>query len=117
MHGLSAEYKSEFEQDLLQFILENYTREAGVRELERQIAALCRYIAIESTSEKPELKKEIIEKVLGPPIYQNTPRTNTKTFGLATGLAWTPTGGKVLYIECTSMKGIGKLVLTGMFSF
>ena len=117
MHGLKAEYQSKFQSDLLQYVIENYTREAGVRELERQIAALCRYIAVESKSDKLELKAEMLEKVLGIPLYQNSNRASTKTVGLATGLAWTPTVGKVLYIECTSMRGIGKLVLTGTVSF
>jgi ATP-dependent Lon protease len=117
MHGLKTEYQSEFLPDLLQHIIETYTREAGVREFERHIAALCRYIAIGSKSEKSELKKDMLEKILGPPLYQNLDRTNKKTVGLATGLAWTPTGGKVLYIECTSMRGMGKLVLTGIIYF
>ncbi len=67
IHGLNPEYQSEFRDYLIHYIIENYTREAGVRDLERHIAALCRFIVIESsfTSKKQELKQDLIEKVLG----------------------------------------------------
>lgn len=63
---MNTDYKSAFEDDFIQYIIERYTREAGVRELERHIAALCRFIAIESKSDVMlKLKKEVIERVLG----------------------------------------------------
>ena len=95
-------------------VIKNFTMEAGLRNLERRIGALCRKVAMKIA--KGEIKKTYItpasvEKFLGPPEYTE----DSKAFdeiGVATGLAWTSFGGQILYIEATKMKGKG-MTLTG----
>ena len=97
-------------------IISSYTREAGVRNLERQIAAICRAVAKEvamNKAEKIHVKASNLEDFLGPPKYEPEVAERTKIPGVATGLAWTPTGGEILFIEATKMKGKGRLILTG----
>lgn len=113
-HGLKNALS--FEKTALSRIISDYTREAGVRNLERQIAAVCRAIAKNAAKGKTEkyiIKAKDLKEYLGPPKYEYDIAERTKVPGVATGLAWTPTGGEILFIEATRMKGSGKLILTG----
>jgi ATP-dependent Lon protease len=98
-------------------IVEEYTREAGVRNLERQIGTVCRKVARDVAEGKVKGKTRISAKrareLLGRRRVFSEQRRRTKDPGVATGLAWTPTGGDVLFIEATSMPGSGKLTITG----
>jgi ATP-dependent Lon protease len=107
----------EFADSALNAIADEYTREAGVRNLERQIGTVCRKVAREAAEGKLEGKTKISAKrareLLGPRRYWAEQRRRTKDPGVATGLAWTPVGGEVLFIEATAMPGSGKLTITG----
>jgi ATP-dependent Lon protease len=107
----------EFADPALAAIVEEYTREAGVRNLERQIGTVCRKVAREVAEGKGNGKMKISAKrareLLGRRRVFAEQRRRTKDPGVATGLAWTPTGGDVLFIEATSMPGAGKLTITG----
>ncbi|HET7485135.1 MAG TPA: endopeptidase La [Solirubrobacterales bacterium] len=107
----------EFADPALAAIVEEYTREAGVRNLERQIGTICRKVAREVAEGKGNGKVKISAKrareLLGRRRVFAEQRRRTKDPGVATGLAWTPTGGDVLFIEATSMPGGGKLTITG----
>jgi ATP-dependent Lon protease len=107
----------EFADAALTAIVEEYTREAGVRSLERQIGAICRKVAREVAEGKGKRKARISAKkareLLGRRRVFAEQRRRTKVPGVATGLAWTPTGGDVLFIEATSMPGSGGLTITG----
>ena len=107
----------EFADPALAAIVEEYTREAGVRSLERQIGTICRKVAREVAEGKGNGKVRISAKrareLLGRRRVFAEQRRRTKDPGVATGLAWTPTGGDVLFIEATSMPGGGKLTITG----
>jgi ATP-dependent Lon protease len=98
-------------------IIEEYTREAGVRNLERQIGTVCRKVARQVAEGKAKGKVRISAKrareLLGRRRVFAEQRRRTKDPGVATGLAWTPTGGDVLFIEATAMPGSGKLTITG----
>jgi len=99
-------------------IVEEYTREAGVRNLERQIGTICRKIAREvaegkESSGKAKISAKRARELLGRRRFFAEQRRRTKDPGVATGLAWTPTGGDVLFIEATSMPGSGSLTITG----
>ncbi len=114
-HGLSKKHLR-FSPKALEHIISGYTREAGVRELERKIAAVCRAVALDiatGKSEKIIVKVKDLPKYLGPKRYEHEVAERTSIPGVATGMAWTPTGGEILFIEATSMKGQGKLILTG----
>lgn len=107
-----------FDEEILRQIIRDYTREAGVRQLERQIGKVCRKIATqvaEGTGEiVPELSVEVVKEFLGKPRYRFETALRTERPGVATGLAWTPTGGEVLFVEAASMPGTdGTLILTG----
>jgi ATP-dependent Lon protease len=101
----------------LRAIIEEYTREAGVRNLEREIGSVCRKIAREVAEGKVKGKTTISAKrareLLGRRRYFAEQRRRTKDPGVATGLAWTPVGGEVLFVEATAMPGEGKLTITG----
>jgi ATP-dependent Lon protease len=107
----------EFSDAALTTIVEEYTREAGVRGLERQIGTVCRKVARQVAEGKAKGKVRISGKkareLLGRRRVFAEQRRRTKDPGVATGLAWTPTGGDVLFIEATSMPGSGKLAITG----
>jgi ATP-dependent Lon protease len=107
----------EFSDAALTAIIEEYTREAGVRGLERQIGTTCRKIAREVAEGKVKRKVKVSGKrareLLGRRRVFAEQRRRTKVPGVATGLAWTPTGGDVLFIEATAMPGTGKLTITG----
>ena len=97
-------------------IVTGYTREAGVRNLEREIAAICRGVAsqiAEGAIERADVKVRDIHKFLGPVRTTTEAATRTSKPGVVMGLAWTPTGGDLLFIEATAMKGKGGLTLTG----
>lgn len=100
----------------LKTIIRTYTREAGVRELERQIAAICRKIAREIVEKKIQSKvvgASDLQKYLGPTKYQAQMLEERDTVGISTGLAWTQAGGDILFIEVAIMPGKGQLTLTG----
>ncbi len=107
-----------FTDPALTAIIEEYTREAGVRNLEREIGTVCRKVA-RSVAEKPGKAKKVkvsgkkVREMLGRRRVFSETRRRTRVPGVSTGLAWTPTGGDVLFIEATAMPGSGKLVITG----
>ncbi len=107
----------EFADAALKAIVEEYTREAGVRNLERQIGTICRKVARDVAEGKSKRKVKVSGKkareLLGRRRVFAEQRRRTKVAGVATGLAWTPTGGDVLFIEATAMPGAGKLTITG----
>jgi ATP-dependent Lon protease len=119
-HGLEDNH-IEIGDDALDSIIRSYTREAGVRNLERRIADVCRGVAVKVAEAEPDERDEISKLVeksdlidyLGPEKYQYEVAERTSQPGVATGLAWTPAGGDILFIESTRMPGKGELVLTG----
>jgi ATP-dependent Lon protease len=102
--------------EALQVLVESYTREAGVRNLEREIAAICRGVAADiarGRSENRVVGPDDIYTYLGPIRFFPEIKARSWGPGLATGLAWTPVGGKILFVESSRMKGKGNLILTG----
>jgi len=100
----------------IKLIITGYTREAGVRNLEREIASLCRGVAsqiAEGTIKKATIARKDVQKYLGPVRITEERAARIGKPGVAIGLAWTPTGGDLLFIEATAMKGKGNLILTG----
>jgi ATP-dependent Lon protease len=115
-HGLSAE-QCEVTDAAIYEIIDSYTREAGVRNLEREIGSLCRGVAVK-VAEGKAASREVIDaaqvaEYLGPTKYVSEVADRTSSPGVATGLAWTAVGGDILFIEATRMPGKGKLTLTG----
>jgi ATP-dependent Lon protease len=97
-------------------IIRGYTREAGLRNLEREIAAICRKVAKEVAGGRKEITKVTLQNLhrfLGAPKYLPEPEQERDEVGVAVGLAWTQAGGDILYVEATVMKGKGQLSLTG----
>jgi ATP-dependent Lon protease len=115
-NGLKAS-QIEFSDSALTAIVEEYTREAGVRNLEREIGTICRKVAREVAEGRDKSKARISAKrareLLGRRRFWAEQRRRTKDPGVSTGLAWTPTGGDVLFIEASAMPGTGKLTITG----
>ncbi|MBU1880758.1 endopeptidase La, partial [bacterium] len=114
-HGLKPE-QCIFHDDALRQIIRSYTREAGVRNLEREIAAICRNIAkrvASDTQESAEIDEERVRDALGPIKFYSEASERIIRPGIATGVAWTASGGDILFIEATRMKGKGNLILTG----
>jgi ATP-dependent Lon protease len=115
-HGLTPEHV-EFTEPAIRNVIRGYTREAGVRNLEREIGALCRKIArrrAEGNEEKVVITPEVVVEMLGAPTFLDEEVENrTKDPGVAVGLAWTPAGGEVLFVEASRMQGGGSLTLTG----
>jgi ATP-dependent Lon protease len=114
-HGLKAE-QLHFTDEGLCRMIDCYTHEAGVRELKRTIAAVCRAAARRIASDEAEsvnLTCEEVEEILGPERYFPEVADRTSVPGVATGMAWTPAGGDILFIEAILMKGKGNLILTG----
>ncbi len=114
-HGLGDGYL-EFAPDGLDAIVDSYTREAGVRNLEREIASVCRAVAVEVAEGESGLRvadAALVQKVLGPQKFVPEMAERTGEAGVATGLAWTQSGGDILFIEATRMPGKGQLRLTG----
>lgn len=97
-------------------IIRNYTREAGLRNLEREIGSVCRKLARQVAEGKKgpfKITRQGLGKMLGIPRYQNEDRDKELPAGVAVGLAWTPYGGEILHVEVSLMPGKGKLILTG----
>jgi ATP-dependent Lon protease len=114
-NGLSAGQIT-FTRGALRHIISGYTREAGLRNLEREIGAICRGVAsriAEGSTASEVIKIQQITKHLGPVRFTGETKARTATPGVATGLAWTQVGGDILFVEATAMKGKDRLILTG----
>ena len=115
-HGLSKE-KVVFEESAIAEVIDSYTREAGVRSLEREMANVIRAVAVlvaeNKAADMERISAERIAEFLGPAKYISEVAERVAEPGVATGLAWTPVGGDILFIEATKMTGKGQLVLTG----
>ncbi|MDB6064103.1 MAG: Lon protease [Pedosphaera sp.] len=114
-NGLKPE-QCQWTPDALRTTIEDYTREAGVRELERQIGAVCRGVAAQvarGECQQVTVTPELVREMLGPPKYVRESRLKTGKPGVVTGLAYTPAGGEVLYVEATRYPGKGTVTLTG----
>jgi ATP-dependent Lon protease len=114
-HGLRPEQMT-MTDDALRGIITGYTREAGVRSLERTIAAVARGVVkeiAEGSAEKVKLSRDALTKYLGQQKFFPDVAERINKPGIAVGLAWTPVGGDILFVEATKMKGSGKLILTG----
>jgi len=114
-HGLKPS-KIEFADDAIREIIRRYTREAGVRNLERTIAAVCRQVArkvVEGKKGKTRITRRTLHQYLGPEKFSFGLAEEQDEVGVATGLVWTEVGGDVIQIEATKMKGKGALILTG----
>ncbi|MGA3266283.1 MAG: endopeptidase La [Verrucomicrobiota bacterium] len=116
-HGLTRQ-DVKFTEAALRELIQDYTREAGVRQLEREIAALARKatrkIVADGTHAKPVvIARAAVRDFLGAPKFVSETAEKITEYGIATGLAWTPVGGEILFIEATRMRGRGHLMLTG----
>ncbi|MFZ8847206.1 MAG: endopeptidase La [Candidatus Hydrothermia bacterium] len=116
-HGLNN-YKIEFEDKAIEEIINKWTREAGVRQLDRKIAEILRKIAVQVAEKNLKNKKFLIKstnvsKFLGPPLFYSEVAERQNEIGVAIGLAWTPFGGDIIFIEALKMPGKGQLKLTG----
>jgi ATP-dependent Lon protease len=114
-HGISRKHLEIADEAILK-IIQSYTREAGLRNLEREVATVCRKVAREVAEGKKGLTRVTgagLHRFLGAPKFLPEPEQEQDEVGVATGLAWTQTGGDILYIECTMMRGKGNLSLTG----
>ncbi len=114
-HGLKPEH-IEISTEALGVLIDQYTREAGLRNLEREIANLCRKVArkiAEGDVRLYRITRRNLRKFLGPPRFLPEAEVEEDQVGVAIGLAWTQTGGEILHIEVTTMKGPPKLILTG----
>ena len=117
-HGL-AESNVTLSDDVLGLIIKDYTREAGVRQLARELAKLCRSVALDlaraeaGSAGAVEVGETDLRRILGRPKFLSERAERTRQPGVAAGLAWTPVGGDILYIETTQMPGKGKLEITG----
>jgi ATP-dependent Lon protease len=116
-HGMTAE-QIDITDEALETVIERYTREAGVRSLERRIAAIVRAIVVQVAEGKVDGQvvvrtEEDLRSSLGPAKFTSEVAERTEDPGVATGLAWTPVGGAILFVEATKMPGKGNLTLTG----
>jgi ATP-dependent Lon protease len=114
-NGLKKE-QIEFTDDGLKAVIAGYTREAGLRNLERQIGTLCRKTArlvAEGKEGKTTVDATTVAKLLGPANFTREDEQEIDEVGIATGLAWTAVGGEILYVETTAIKGKGGIMLTG----
>src|SRR5262244_1548294 len=108
--------QAEIDDEALREIIQNYTREAGVRSLERQIGQVLRHAAVriaEGQSGPIRITRGDLAAILGAPQFESETAMRTSVPGAATGLAWTPVGGDILFIEATRVPGSGRLILTG----
>ena len=113
--GITAE-QVEITDEALHALVRDYTREAGVRNLERTVGAVLRSLAVqfaEGQAQKVTITPADLPRILGPRRFENEAAARTSVPGVATGLAWTPTGGDILFIEATRIPGKGQLILTG----
>ncbi len=114
-NGLKADQAS-IEDAAIETLIEGYTREAGVRNLERQIGAVLRNAAMkiaEGGATRVTITSGNLEEILGPAKFESEVRLRTSVPGVATGLAWTPVGGDILFVEASRIPGRDKLILTG----
>ena len=115
-HGLTSKHIT-FTDAGLRAVIRGYTREAGVRSLEREVGALCRKVArrrAEGDEAKVKVTPEFVGELLGAPRFMDEEvKDRTRNPGVATGMAWTPVGGDVLFVEASRMAGTGSLTLTG----
>jgi ATP-dependent Lon protease len=115
-HGLGGD-RAEITDDAVFEVIDSYTREAGVRNLEREVGALCRTVAVRvaegQAKDHEVVDAEEVRTILGPAKYVSEVADRTSEPGVVTGLAWTAVGGDILFIEATKMPGKGKLTLTG----
>ena len=114
-NGITRENLTISEEAILR-IISQYTKEAGVRNLEREIASICRKVARKIAEDEKgpfPVTNLNIHKYLGPPKFLPEEELEVNEIGVATGLAWTPVGGEILHVETTTMKGKGNLTLTG----
>jgi len=116
LNGLTAEQVS-FSEDAIYTIINRYTREAGVRNLEREIASICRKVArhvVKTQTDKPiPVNAAAVLKYLGPPKFKKTEIEEEDQVGMATGMAWTQVGGELLFVETLVMPGRGQVMVTG----
>ena len=114
-NGVTADQVEVDDASLTQ-IIRHYTREAGVRGLEREIGKVVRYAAVkiaDGSAGHVSVTMSELKEILGDPIFENEVAQRTSVPGVATGMAWTPVGGDILFIEATKMPGKGGLILTG----
>ncbi len=116
-HGMTAE-QIDVTDEAIEAVIDRYTREAGVRSLERHIAAIVRAVVVQAAEGKVDGQvvvrtEEDLRPSLGPARFTNEVAERTEDPGVATGLAWTPVGGAILFVEATKMPGKGNLLLTG----
>jgi len=116
-HGLS-DYPPEFTTEAVSKVINEYTREAGTRNLERQISTICRKIATEFVHHKDAVRlinvtPELVERYLGPRRYYLEVADENNRVGVVTGLVWTDAGGDIMFVEAANMKGHRDLILTG----
>lgn len=114
-HGLKKHHVK-INPEILEMMIEKYTRESGVRNLEKKLASLIRGIAMKVASRQkyePKISEDDVTRILGAPIFQKEKYSGNDVPGVVTGLAWTPVGGEILFIETSLSTGKGKLTLTG----
>ncbi len=114
-HGLTPEQIA-FDDDSIRAVINNYTREAGVRNLDRELASICRKVArkvVEGHTAKVGVRSSDIAEYLGPVRFFRELAERTGRSGVATGLAWTQVGGEILFVESSRMRGKGKITITG----
>jgi ATP-dependent Lon protease len=115
-HGLEPE-DVEVDEEMLLDLTRGYARDAGIGSLRRVLSALLRFFAFNKTSGvagPQSITPELMEEVLGSPCYQSTTAENAPEVGVVTGLAWTASGGELMFIEALKMAGTGRLIITGM---
>jgi ATP-dependent Lon protease len=114
-HGLTPD-RLDFSPEAIDTIVDNYTREAGVRTLEQRIAAMCRHVAVRLAKGEDVYvtsDSETVEAVLGPPTHEKEVAERVAAVGVSAGLSWTPAGGDLMFVESTRMPGRGQVHLTG----
>jgi ATP-dependent Lon protease len=114
-HGLTAE-RLEFSDEAIDTLVDNYTREAGVRTLEQRVAAMCRHVAVRLARGEDvyvTCDPSTVQEVLGPPTHEKEVAERTPEVGISAGLSWTPSGGDLMFVESMRMPGKGLVHLTG----
>lgn len=114
-NGITAE-QCRFTEDGIKFLISHYTRESGLRNLEREVGSICRKVAkmvVMGEAQNKTITADVVAELLGPPRFLRDEKMVEPVVGVVTGLAWTQAGGEVLYVEALKYKGKGGLVLTG----